>query len=88
MATRKSGAKRPVRTPSSGKAKSDRQSEAASGTTGPSSSGPPATGLAEHAAEQAALAEAMPFNAAKSGEYACEPACNSDQVRGEIGVQN
>jgi catalase len=70
MATRKSGAKRPVRTPSSGKAKSDRQSEAASGTTGPSSSGPPATGLAEHAAEQAALAEAMPFNAAKSGEYA------------------
>jgi catalase len=59
-----------VRTPSSGKAKSDRQSEAASGTTGPSSSGPPATGLAEHAAEQAALAEAMPFNAAKSGEYA------------------
>jgi catalase len=72
MATRKSGAKRPARPKSGSKTKSSQQSGTAVGTTvsGPSSSGLPATRLAAHAEEQAALAAAMPFNAAKPGEYA------------------
>ena len=72
MSTRKSGAKGPARTKSSSKTKSSRQSDTAQGTTvsGPSSPGAPATDLEQHAAEQAALAEAMPFNAAKPSEYA------------------
>src|SRR5271168_672822 len=72
MPTRKSGAKGPARSRSASKTKSSQQSETALGTTasGPSSPGQPATELAEHAAEQAALAVAMPFNAAKPGEYA------------------
>ena len=72
MATRKSGARGPARSKSPGKAKSSRQSDTALGSTvsGPSRPGHPDTELAEHAVEQAALAEAMPFNAAKSSEYA------------------
>jgi catalase len=72
MPTRKSGAKGPARSKSPGKAKSSRQSDTALGSTvsGPSRSGHLDTELAEHAVEQAALAEAMPFNAAKSSEYA------------------
>ena len=72
MATRKSAAKGPVRTKHSNKTTSSRQSAAGKGTTasGPSNPGPPTTELADHAAQQAALAEAMPFNAAKPGEYA------------------
>jgi len=72
MATRKSGAKAPARDKSGSKPKAGRQSDTASGTTvsGPSGAGAPATELAEHAAEQAALAEAMPFNAGKPSEYA------------------
>jgi catalase len=72
MATRKSGARGPARTKSSSKAKSGQQSDTALGTTvsGPSRAGQPATELAEHAAEQEALAGAMPFNGAKPSEYA------------------
>jgi catalase len=72
MATRKSGARGRAPSKSGGKTKASRQSDTALGTTvsGASSSGPPDTELAEHAAEQAALAEAMPFNAAKPSEYA------------------
>ena len=72
MATRKSAAKGPVRTKHSNKTTSSRQSATGKGTTasGPSNPGPPTTELADHAAQQAALAEAMPFNAAKPGEYA------------------
>src|ERR1700733_3764570 len=72
MPTRKSGARGPARSKSPGKAKSSRQSDTALGSTvsGPSRPGHPDTELAEHAVEQAALAEAMPFNAAKSSEYA------------------
>jgi len=72
MATRKSAAKGPVRTKHSNKTTSSRQSATGKGTTasGPSNPGPPTTELADHAAQQAALAEAMPFNAAKPSEYA------------------
>jgi catalase len=72
MSTRKSGARGPARNKSSSKKKSSRHSDTAPGTTasGPSEPGQPATELAEHAAEQEALAEAMPFNAAKPSEYA------------------
>jgi catalase len=72
MTTRKSGARGRAPGKSGSKAKTSRQSDTALGTTvsGASSSGPPDTALAEHAAEQAALAEAMPFNAAKPSEYA------------------
>jgi catalase len=72
MATRKSGARGPARSKSGSKTKASRESETALGTTvsGPSSPGQPDSELAEHAAEQAALAEAMPFNAAKPSEYA------------------
>jgi catalase len=72
MPTRKSGARGPARSKSGSKTKASRESETARGTTvsGPSSSGRPDTALAEHAAEQSALAEAVPFNAAKPSEYA------------------
>jgi len=82
MATRKSGAKGPARAKSSSKTKSNRESGTALGTTasGPSNPGEPATALAQHAAEQAALAEGMPFNAAKSSEYA--PADPTDPPEG------
>ncbi len=72
MATRKSAAKGPVRTKHSNKTTSSRQSATGKGTTasGPSNPGAPTTELADHAAQQAALAEAMPFNAAKPSEYA------------------
>jgi catalase len=72
MPTRKSGVKGPARTKSSSKTKAIQQSDTARGTSvgGPSSAAAPATELERHAAEQAALAEAMPFNAAKPTEYA------------------
>jgi catalase len=72
MATRKSGAKGPARTKSGSKTTHGQQSATARGTTvsGPSSAGGPANELAEHAEEQAALAAAMPYNAAKPSEYA------------------
>ncbi len=72
MPTRKSGARGSARSKSGAKGKSGRQSDSAAGGTvsGPSHSGEPATELAEHAAEEAALAEAMPFNAGKASEYA------------------
>jgi catalase len=72
MATRKSGARGSARPKSSSKAKSGQHSDTALGTTvsGPSRAGQPATELAEHAAEQEALAGAMPFNGAKASEYA------------------
>ena len=83
MATRKSGAKGPARAKSASKTKSRQQSDTAQGTTasGPSNPGQPATELAEHAAEQASLAEAMPFNAAKPSEYA--PADPTDPPEGQ-----
>lgn len=72
MPTRKSGARGAARSKSGSKTKSSQQSDTAVGSTagGPSSPGRPATEMAKHAAEQAALAEAMPFNAAKPSEYA------------------
>ncbi len=72
MPTRKSGARGTTRSKSASKTKSSRQSDTGVGSTagGPSSPSQPATEMAEHAAEQAALAEAMPFNAAKPSEYA------------------
>jgi hypothetical protein len=72
MATRKSAAKGPVRTKHGHDTKSSRQSAAGKGTTasGPSHPSSPTTELAEHAAQQAALAASMPFNAAKPSEYA------------------
>ena len=71
MATRKSVAKGAARNKSGGKTKSN-QSETGRGTTvsGPSNSGEPASELAQHAAEEATLAQAMPFNTAKASEYA------------------
>ena len=72
MATRKSAAKGSARAKHGHKTTSSRQSAAGKGTTasGPSNPSPPTTALADHAAQQAALAEAMPFNAAKPSEYA------------------
>jgi catalase len=71
MATRKSGS-RPPRSQTSRKARPAKQSPAAHGTTasGPSHPGAPANEPANHAAEQAELAGKMPYNSAKSGEYA------------------
>jgi catalase len=71
MATRKSATKGAARTKGAGKTKSN-QSDTGRGTTvsGPTNSGEPATELAQHAAEEATLAQAMPFNAAKASEYA------------------
>jgi catalase len=72
MPTRKSAAKGSARTKHGHKTTSSRQSATGKGTTasGPSNPSLPATELADHAAQQAALAEAMPFNAAKPSEYA------------------
>src|SRR5579862_8320776 len=71
MATRKSGpkARRPQ---NSRKTQRSRQSVAARGTTvgGPSHPDAPANEQASHAAEQAELAEKMPYNAIKANEYA------------------
>jgi catalase len=69
MATRKNGGKAPARTKP--KTKSQVASDMAEGTTvsGPSHPTPPVTELADHAAEQQALAEGMPFNSAKPSEY-------------------
>jgi catalase len=66
MATRKSGGKAPARTKPNAKG-----SDMAVGTTvsGPSHPTPPLTELADHAAEQQALVEGMPFNSAKPSEY-------------------
>ena len=72
MPTRKSGARGAARSKSGSNTKSSQQRDTAVGSTagGPSSPDRPATEMAEHAAEQAALAEATPFNAAKASEYA------------------
>ena len=70
MATRKSGAGAPSRAKS--RSKSGLASQSATGTTVSGAAHPNAssTDLAQHAAEQNALAAAMPFNAAKDSEYA------------------
>ncbi len=69
MPTKKSRAKPPARAKS--KSKGRASSDQAVGTTvsGPSHPAPSMTELADHAAEQQTLAEAMPFNRAKSLEY-------------------
>jgi catalase len=69
MPTRKSRAKSPVRATS--KDIGQVGSEKAVGTTasGPSHPTPSQTELADHAAEQQSLVDAMPFNSAKSSEY-------------------
>ncbi len=67
MPPKKNGRKAPLR------AKSGRQQSAtATGTTvsGPSHPTAAASAQAQHAAEQEALAAAMPFNTAKPSEYA------------------
>jgi catalase len=76
MPTRKSPAKPPVRATSKNKGKGDAGSETAVGTTtsGPSYPIASQTELADHAAEQQTLSEAMPFNSAKSAEYGASPA--------------
>jgi catalase len=69
MPTRKSRGKSPGRATS--KDKGQEGSETAAGTTvsGPSHPTASYTELADHAAEQQTLAEAMPFNSAKASEY-------------------
>jgi hypothetical protein len=69
MPTRKSGGKSPARTTSRNKGQVG--SETAVGTTvsGPSHPTASLTELADHAAEQQTLAEAMPYNSAKKSEY-------------------
>jgi catalase len=69
MPTRKSSGKSPAR--ASSKGKTPLSSEKGTGTTasGPSHPTTNMTELVDHAAEQQALAEAMPFNAAKPSEY-------------------
>jgi catalase len=69
MPSRKSGGKSPARATS--KTKGGAGSEMAVGTTVSGPSHPPAvlTELADHAAEQQALAQAVPFNSAKPSEY-------------------
>ncbi|MEO7208866.1 MAG: catalase [Steroidobacteraceae bacterium] len=69
MPTRKS--KSPVRAASKQKAKAQMGSKNAVGSTVSGASHPPAslTELANHAAEQQILVEAVPFNAAKPSEY-------------------
>ena len=69
MPTRKSGGKSPSR--ATAKDKGQGGSETAVGTTvsGPSHPIASFTELADHAAEQQTLAEAMPFNSAKPFEY-------------------
>jgi catalase len=71
MATRKSGTTAP-RSKNTLKTQSAKQSEAALGKTisGPSHPHAPATQQARHAAEQAELAERMPYNKSKASEYA------------------
>jgi catalase len=68
MATRKSGGKSSARPKSKA---SSSGSHKAVGTTssGPSHPAPSGTEVADHAAEQQMLVEAMPFNAAKPSEY-------------------
>ena len=85
MPTRKSGAKGPARTKHSDKTKANQRSATGMGTTvsGPSHPSPPTTELANHAAEQDALAEAVPFNAAKPSEYA--PADQTKPPQGPHG---
>jgi catalase len=73
MPTRKSANKAPARAKS--KVKGQVGSEKGVGTTvsGPSHPTESMTDLAEHGAEQQALAEAMPFNSAKKAEYGASP---------------
>src|ERR1700729_3797399 len=74
MPTRKRRGKSPTRATS--KDKGQVGSEKAVGTTvsGPSPRTARVTELADHAAEQQALAEAVPFNAAKSSEFGARSA--------------
>jgi catalase len=69
MPTRKSGGKSPARATSKNTGR--KASEMAVGTTVSGPSHPPAIlmELADHAAEQQALVESVPFNAAKPSEY-------------------
>jgi catalase len=75
MPTRKTGGKSPERATSKNKANSRVGSETAVGTTASAASNAPPslTELADHAADQQALAEAMPFNSAKPSEYGAAP---------------
>jgi catalase len=73
MPTRRNSAtKKPVRTKPKGSRTAGRQSQSAKGATasGPSRPDAPTTPMAKHAAEEAALADAMPFNTATRSEYA------------------
>jgi catalase len=71
MPTRKRRGKSPTRATTKEKSKGQRGSEMAVGTTVSGPSHPPAsrTALADHAAEQQALAAGMPFNSAKQAEF-------------------
>jgi catalase len=71
MPTRKNGATGPARSKHGDKAKARRQSAPAKAATvsGPSHPAAAETELADHAAEQAKLAEAVPFNSNKAAEY-------------------
>jgi catalase len=81
MATRKSGARAPLRSKS--KDAGPHASESATGTTvsGPSHPPAPATAMAQHAAEVASVTGKFPYNGTKGTEYA-----PSDPTRPAQGV--
>jgi catalase len=70
MAIRKGGGKTPARATSKNKGRAGSKTGAGTTVGGPSHPTASLTELAEHAAEQQSLAEAMPFNSAKPAEYA------------------
>jgi catalase len=69
MATRKSGGKTPPRATSKNKGRVGSKTGAGTTVGGPSHPTASDTELAEHAAEQQSLAQAMPYNSAKPTEY-------------------
>jgi catalase len=69
MPTRKSRSKSPARATSKGKGQVGSDNAVGTTVSGPSHPTASLTDLADHAAEQQTLAEAMPFNSAKSSEY-------------------
>ena len=69
MPIRKSGSKSPQRPVPKGKRPAHSESAVGGTVSGPSHPTPSLTEVADHAGEQQELAEAVPFNSAKSSEY-------------------
>jgi catalase len=69
MSTRKSAGRSPTRAASKNKGRVGSKTAVGATSSGPSHAAASPTELADHAAEQQTLAEAMPFNSAKSSEY-------------------